>query len=102
MSDRNICEHCNCYLSTIDSYCPNCLQPMVLDSHGAVAIWRLGEIRDGILGPIARAINKEFGVRAIIQPTYLDEHPSERKGWKGISATAFLNQVLRRHQSNVI
>jgi len=43
-----------------------------------------------------------FGVPVIIQPAYLDERPAHREGWKGISSIAFLNQVLRRHQKNVV
>ena len=102
MSDRNICEHCDHYLPIGDFICPLCLQPIILDSTGAVSIWRLGNVRDGILGPVAQTINTVFGVPVIVQPAYIDERLAQREGWKGISSIVFLNQVLRRHQKNMV
>ncbi len=98
MLDHNICEHCNLLLPLNRGGCPNCRQPLVLEVKGAIAIWRLGEIRDGVLGPLAAGLRAAFKADAVIQPGFLDENPSKRPSWKGISAGVFLDQIRRRHK----
>ena len=102
MPDHNICEHCNCYLAISDRNCPYCMQPMILDSRGAVSLWRLGDIRDGVVGAVAHTIHSVFGVPVVVQPAFIDERPSQREGWRGISATIFLNQVLARYRRGCV
>ena len=53
MKDTNICENCNHYLPLDCDVCLHCEQSMFLDSTGMLCLWRLGDIRDGILGHIA-------------------------------------------------
>jgi len=72
---------------------------MVLDSAGMLCLWRLGDIRDGILGHIAHNLRLAFQFPVVIQPAYLDERPSARPTWKGLSSTVFLEQVHRRHRA---
>lgn len=80
--------------------CPGCRQPLWLDSRGKVAVWRLGDIEDGVLGPVVAGIRRAYGRAVVVQPAYLDERPSarERAGWRGLSAKVFLEQVRRRHR----
>jgi len=99
MKDTNICENCNHYLPLNCDVCSHCEQPMVLDSAGMLCLWRLGDIRDGILGHIAHNLRLAFQFPVVIQPAYLDERPSARPTWKGLSSTVFLEQVHRRHRA---
>ena len=99
MKDTNICENCNHYLSFDCDVCPHCEQAMILDSTGKLCLWRLGGIRDGILGHIAHQLRLAFQLPVLIQPAYLDERPSARPTWKGLSSTVFLEQVHRRHRA---
>ena len=99
MKDTNICENCNHYLSLDCDVCPHCEQAMILDSTGKLCLWRLGDIRDGILGHIAHKLRLAFQLPVLIQPAYLDERPSARPTWKGLSSTVFLEQVHRRHRA---
>ena len=96
--DWNVCEHCNLYIPIHEHRCPNCEQPMITDSRCKISIWRLGEIRDGVLGHLANGLKRAFGADVVIQPAFLDERLSERPHWRGISSTVFLNQVHRRHK----
>ena len=97
--DLNVCEHCNLYVPTNYEYCPNCEQVLVLKTTNKISIWRLGEIRDGVLGHLAAGLKKAFHAEVTIQPTFLDERPSARPKWRGISSSVFLNQVHRIHGS---
>ena len=100
MRDLNICENCSLYVETSTRACGQCMQPLVLDARGAIEIWRLGDIEDGALGPIMAGVRRIFGKRVVLQPGFLDERPSARaKPWKGIAASTFLNQLVRRHRS---
>ena len=99
MKDTNICENCNHYLPFDCDVCAHCEQPMVLDSTGKLGLWRLGDIRDGILGHIAHELRLAFQFPVLIQPAYLDERPSARPTWKGLSSSVFLEQVHRRHSA---
>ncbi len=99
MRDTNICENCNHYLPLDCDVCLHCEQLMVSDSTGMLCLWRLGDIRDGILGHIAHNLQLAFQFPVVIQPAYLDERPSERPTWKGLSSTVFLEQVHRRHRA---
>ncbi len=98
MRDLHICEHCDLLLPLGSRFCPSCRQPIVLGSRGAIALWRLGDVRDGVLGPLARGLRRAFRREVVIQPTFVDERPSLRPGWRGRSATVFLGQILRRHR----
>lgn len=95
--DWHICEHCLLYVPLDQAVCSNCDQMLTLDAAGKIVIWRLGDIRDGVLGHLASGLKEAFGASVVIQPAYVDERPSERPNWEGISSTAFLNQVHRRH-----
>jgi predicted Zn-dependent protease len=95
--DANICENCSLYLPIWKKVCPNCHQSIMLDSASRISIWRLGDIRDGVVGHIARNLRATFGMNVVIQPGYLDPRPSSRPRWRGLSANVFLRQVYRRH-----
>ena len=97
MKDWNVCEHCNLYVSLDHNTCPNCGQPLLLDATGTISFWRLGDISDGIIGHVAKNLSDAFGLSCVVHPTFLDERPSQRPKWRGISATVFLDQVHRRH-----
>ena len=99
--DWNICEHCNLYLDLDAQACPNCEQPILRDAAGKIALWRLGTLPDGIIGNLAAGLREALGVGVVIQPTFLDERPSARPKWKGLSSGVFLDQVHRRHRSGV-
>lgn len=98
MRDTHVCEHCELHVPLASRTCPECQQPLVLESRGAIVVWRLGDVRDGVLGPLAKGLREAFGRDVVIQPTFLDERPSLRPGWRGRSATVLLGQVLRRHR----
>lgn len=100
--DHNLCEHCNAYHPIDARSCSECKQLLVADARGKVAIWRLGDIEDGLLGPTAASISKTFGCEVIIQPAFLDERPSHRPSWSGRSATAIINQMLGRRTKGVL
>ena len=95
-TDRNICPSCSAKSTCRSSLCKNCGEVLVYPSFGAIAIWRLGEVRKVILDGIVREIEKSFRLPVVIQPCFLDPSPSRRPAWNGASATAFLNQVERR------
>lgn len=97
-SDYNICESCDVYVDRSCRDCPECGQPLVVDATRAISIWRLGDIRDGVIEPLAVALRGKFGVPVVVQPSFLDERPSRRAHWNGISANVFLDQAHRRHQ----
>jgi len=99
MTDWNICEHCSWYVAHPMDACPECDQPLVLPARGTIAIWRLGEIPDGLLGPVMARLRAVLGLRVVLQPGFVDERPSARPSWSGLSANVFLNQVQRRHDS---
>lgn len=99
--DWNICEHCNLYLDLDAPTCPTCEQPILRDATGKIALWRLGTLPDGIIGNLAAGLRAAFGVGAVIQPTFLDERPSARPTWRGLSSNVFLDQVHRRHRAGV-
>lgn len=98
MTDHNLCEHCNLYLPLGQARCPECRQPVVLAARGQIALWRLGDVRDGILGRLAAGLRAAFEAGTVIQPGFLDERPSLRPAWRGISANVFLGQIRRRHR----
>jgi predicted Zn-dependent protease len=99
--DLNICPWCVREVAPKSSHCPTCHQAMVLPATESIAIWRLGEIRQGLLGPLAAGLRASFKRDVIIQPTFLDERLSRRDGWRGIASGVFLDQVLQRHQRGV-
>ena len=101
MKDTNICENCNALPDPGVTECVTCGQPLVVDARGAISVWRLGEIDDGDLGPILGGIRDAFGRKVVLQPAYLRKEPSDRtsQGWKGISATVFLDQVDSRQKA---
>jgi predicted Zn-dependent protease len=69
---------------------------VVLDAKGSIEIWRLGNIRPAVLNGVVRTVSKSLGLPVVVQPSFLDPRPSQRAGWNGVSATAFLNQIDRR------
>lgn len=101
-NDYNICEHCNLLYSPEVANCGECEQPLVLDAKGKIAIWRLGDIEDGLLGPVVGAIRSAFRCPVVIQPGFLDDRPSRRPTWKGRSATALVDQMLNRRSKGVL
>jgi predicted Zn-dependent protease len=70
----------------------------VLNAVGKISVWRLGDIQDGIVGHIGRNIAGAFNLPLVIHPAFLDERPSRRPKWRGISSNVFLEQIHRRHQ----
>jgi len=97
-TDSNICADCGARSSPDHRFCPACSTPVVLDAKGSIEIWRLGEIRPAVLSGMVRTVSKALGLPVIVQPSFLNPRPSQRSGWNGISATAFLNQIDRRSQ----
>jgi ribosomal protein L40E len=101
-NDSNICEHCN-LRHPIDRWnCGECGQSLVLDAKGKIAIWRLGEIEDGLLGLVAVAVRRAFGCPVVIQPGFVDDRPSLRPTWSGRSATVLVNQMHARRTQGVL
>ncbi len=97
MKDWNLCEHCSRFVPLSSSHCPTCRQPLVFDAAEKISIWRLGRIRNGVVGHLAARLQEAFGKEVVVQPAFLDERPSHRASWRGISAGVFLDQVHRRH-----
>src|SRR5512140_1995848 len=98
MIDHNLCEHCEEFHEVGDRACGSCRQPLVADATGAIACWRLGDLEDGVLGPILAGVRKSFGRDVVLQPSFLREDLSDRegRGWQGSSAGVFLNQLSAR------
>ena len=101
-NDHNLCEHCNLCHPIDAQACSGCDQPLILDATDKIAIWRLGDIEDGLLGPVAACIRVAFGCPVIIQPCFIDERPSLRPDWNGRSATVLINQMKDRRTSGVL
>lgn len=101
-NDSNICEHCNLMHPLDVRICCGCGQPLIFDARGKVAIWRLGDIEDGLLGPVCATIRRAFGCSVVIQPGFIDERPSVRNSWAGRSATVLINQMLARQSPGVL
>lgn len=97
MKDYNVCEHCSTYQSLDARDCSGCNQPLIRDARRAISVWRLGDIEDGRLGPLMARLREEFNAPVVLQPSFIDERPSARTDWKGLSASTFLAQVERRH-----
>ena len=95
-TDKSICPKCGAGSARDARLCTTCGTPLVLTSKGAVAVWRLGEVRSDVLDGIVRMIGKSLRLPVVVQPALLDPRPSRRAEWRGASATAFLNQVDRR------
>lgn len=100
--DTNICEHCLTYHPLAAKDCPDCGQPVVIDSRGEISIWQLGDIEGGLLGPMVQGIREAFGYPAVIQPAFIDPRPSARPDWNGVSATVLLNQMLARRRRGTV
>ena len=101
-NDRNICAHCNLLHPINEQICGDCGQTLILEANGKIAIWRIGEIEDGLLGPVAAAIRNAFDCPVVIQPALVDERPSLRPKWTGRSATVMINQMLARRNLGVL
>lgn len=101
MKDYNLCENCEEYYELDVGECGTCEQPLVLDSRDAISVWRLGDIEDGVVGPILAGIREALGRKVVLQPGFVREEPADRSdaGWNGISANVFLRQVDARHQA---
>ena len=95
-TDKNVCHACGVASARDARACRDCAAPLVLASKGSVAVWRLGEVRPGVLDGVVHMIGKSLKLPVVVQPALLDTRPSWRPGWRGVSATAFLNQVNRR------
>ena len=100
--DSNICEHCSLRHPINVRNCGGCGQSLVLDAKGKIAIWRLGHIEEGLLGPVAAAVRGAFGCPVVIQPGFVDERPSMRPTWNGRSATVLINQMHARRTRGVL
>jgi len=101
-TDSHLCEHCSVRVALGCVECPQCGQLLELDARGRIALWRLGEVEEGLLGPLAERLRETFHHPVVIQPGYVDERPSARPHWSGRSATALLNQMLRRHRRGAV
>lgn len=95
-ADKNICPVCDAASALNRRLCMNCAAPLVLTSKGTIGVWRLGAVRPEVLAGVVRMIGKSLNLPVLVQPALLDPRPSRRTGWRGASATAFLNQVDRR------
>ena len=96
LTDSNLCPDCGARSPLESPHCPACATPVVLDAKGSIEIWCLGNIRPDVLNGTVRIVSKSLGLPVVVQPSFLDPRPSQRTGWNGISATAFLNQIDRR------
>ena len=94
--DSNTCPHCRQRNTIEDIACSYCRQAIVLPADCAITIRRVGPVRDGLTEILSRVLSDAFEVPCVIQPAFMDERPSLREGWKGISANVFLTQTLRR------
>lgn len=95
-TDSNLCPNCGVGSPPGCRLCPACATPVVIDAKGSIDIWCLGNIRPAVLNGVVRIVSKSLGLPVVVQPSFLDPRPSQRPGWNGISATAFLNQIDRR------
>lgn len=98
MKDSNTCPHCRQRNNLSETSCTYCGQVLFLPADNSVSIWRLGPIREGLIGILARAIADSLKRPVVIQPAFIDERPSLRPNWQGISANIFLRQALSRHR----
>jgi len=98
VKDTNTCPHCRQRNRIEESICNYCNQQIVLPAPGAITIWRLGPVREGLIGILARVLQDAFRLPCVIQPAFMDERPSLRPDWNGISANVFLKQTLARHR----
>jgi len=101
-SDFNNCAGCGAAAGVDKLSCPECREPLIAPAKRSIAVWRLGEVRAGVLSGITRIVSEAFKVPVVVQPSLLDPRPSLRPRWKGVSATAFLNQVDRRAKRGVL
>jgi predicted Zn-dependent protease/ribosomal protein L40E len=95
-TDSNLCPECGARSPLDARLCPNCKSPTRLDSKGSIALWRLGDVSAAVLKGVVREVSKSLKLPVVVQPSLLDPRPSQRSGWNGVSATAFLKQVDRR------
>ena len=101
-TDANICPGCGASSPLDSRFCGNCGTPTLLDSAGAIALWRLRAVRPAVLKGVRRVISRTLRLPVVVQPSFLDPRPSRRPGWNGASATAFLNQVDRRSRRGTV
>ena len=101
-TDSNLCPACEARTPLQRAFCGHCQTPVTVDTRRAIDIWRLGEVRERVLGGVVRVVSRALGLPVVVQPSFLDPRPSFRTGWNGISATAFLNQVDRRSRRGTI
>jgi predicted Zn-dependent protease len=101
-NDSNICEHCTLRHPIDAPNCSGCGQPLVLDAKGRIAIWRLGDVEDSLLDPLAAAVRRAFFCSVVIQPGFVDARPSLRPTWNGRSATVLINQMHARRTRGVL
>ena len=47
-TDSNLCPVCEARTPLQRAFCGHCRTPVVVDTRRAVAIWRLGEVRDRV------------------------------------------------------
>jgi len=102
MRDTNTCPHCRQRNRIEDVRCSYCRQVIILPAAGAVTIWRLGPVRYGLIGILGRVLTDALGIPCVIQPAFLDERPSARPQWNGISANVFLRQTLARSRKREV
>lgn len=101
-TDSNICPECGTSSSLSALLCRNCQSPVRHETKGAIAIWCLGEVRSAVLKGMVSVISKTLRLPVVVQPSLLDLRPSRRTGWRGVSATAFLNQIARRARRDTV
>jgi hypothetical protein len=84
-NDHNLCEHCNLCHPIDAQACSGCDQPLILDATDKIAIWRLGDIEDGLLGPVAACIRvaplAASGLER--QVGHGSDQPNEKQAHKG-------------------
>lgn len=59
-SDSNLCPKCATRAPLRTAQCPECKTPLLLDTAGGIALWRLGEIRPAVLKGMVAARNLLF------------------------------------------
>jgi len=96
--DGNLCPHCGLLSPLKAKVCKNCDRSLILRAEKKISLWRLGEVDQKVLIKLSQGLKDSFGVGVVIQPAFVNEKPSLRPDWDGISSNVFLNQVHRRYQ----
>ena len=100
MKDSNTCPHCRQRNRIEDARCGSCSQTIVLPADGAISLWRLGPIRDGLVGILAQAITDALSIPCVIQPAFASCMDSSRA--KKLSSEFYFLRPLERCEIKIL